>query len=180
VTWLRARPPAAQCAPPRLIPTAAHLTPPPLAVFVNYTVIFAGREGDDEYSVEYDCSGEGLLNNYCIHILSRRPTMAPALVAKLVNASLALNLNTQNLPFNYTRQVRAAGGGRAGLAGRVTAVGACAWGAHVRCCPFSVSRTRTRTRRRRRRGAGDGGALPPSGAGPRGRRRRRRRRLRRG
>jgi hypothetical protein len=79
---------------PRLLP----------AVFVNYTVIFAGKEGDDEYSVEYDCSGEGLLNNYCIHILARKPTMAPALVSRLVNASLALNLNTQSLPFNFTHQ----------------------------------------------------------------------------
>lgn len=72
---------------------------------MNYTVIFAGTEGDDEYSVEYDCSGEGPLgNNYCIHILARKPTMAPALVSKLVNMSLALKLNTQGLPFNYTHQ----------------------------------------------------------------------------
>jgi apolipoprotein D and lipocalin family protein len=69
------------------------------------TVILAGKEGDEEYSVEYDCSGEGpLLNNYCIHILSRKPTMSAGLVAKLVNTSLGMGLNTQNLPFNFTRQ----------------------------------------------------------------------------
>lgn len=30
--------------------------------------------------------------------------MSPALVSKLINQSLALNLNTQNLPFNFTKQ----------------------------------------------------------------------------
>lgn len=48
--------------------------------------------------------GEGLLNNYCIHILGRKPTMSKALVDKLVAQSLAMNLNTQNLPFNMTKQ----------------------------------------------------------------------------
>ena len=69
------------------------------------TVILAGKEGDEEYSVEYDCSGEGpLLNNYCIHILARKPTMSAGLVAKLLNTSLGMGLNTQNLPFNFTHQ----------------------------------------------------------------------------
>jgi hypothetical protein len=51
-----------------------------------------------------DCNGEGLFNNYCVHILARKPTMSAALMDKLVKASLALNLNTQNLPFNQTMQ----------------------------------------------------------------------------
>ena len=73
--------------------------------FTNYTVIFAGTEGEDEYSVEYDCNDVGLFGtNYCIHILARAPHMSPALVSKLINQSLALNLNTQNLPFNFTKQ----------------------------------------------------------------------------
>ena len=82
--------------------------PPAFGVFVNYTVIFSGTSiisGSPEmYSVEYDCSGDGLFNNYCIHILSRKPTMSKELTEKLVADSLALNLNTQNLPFNYSHQ----------------------------------------------------------------------------
>ena len=51
-----------------------------------------------------DCNGEGLFNNYCVHILARKPTMSAALMDKLLKASLALNLNTQNLPYNQTLQ----------------------------------------------------------------------------
>jgi hypothetical protein len=51
-----------------------------------------------------DCNGEGLFNNYCIHILGRKPTMSAQLTDKLVKAALAMNLNTQSLPFNYTHQ----------------------------------------------------------------------------
>ena len=82
--------------------------PPSFGVFVNYTVIFSGSSdmsgSPEEYSVEYDCSGDGLFNNYCIHILARKPTMSKELTAKLVADSLALGLNTQGLPFNATHQ----------------------------------------------------------------------------
>lgn len=42
--------------------------------------------------------------NYCIHLLSSKPTMDPGLLDQLLNASLSLGLNTQNLPFNMTLQ----------------------------------------------------------------------------
>lgn len=42
--------------------------------------------------------------NYCIHILSSKPTMDSGLLDQLLNASLSLGLNTQNLPFNLTQQ----------------------------------------------------------------------------
>ena len=97
---------SARRAQPRPATTSRAFAPPAPRVFVNYTVIFAGVDPDtkEEYSVEYDCNGEGLFNNYCVHILARKPTMSAALMDKLVKASLALNLNTQNLPFNQTLQ----------------------------------------------------------------------------
>lgn len=42
--------------------------------------------------------------NYCIHLLSSKPTMDAALLDQLLNASLSLGLNSQNLPFNMTLQ----------------------------------------------------------------------------
>lgn len=68
---------------------------------VNYTVIAVG----DDYSVEYDC-GEFLgIVNYCVHILSRTPTMEPSLLSSLISlANDTLKLNLYNLPFNLTQQ----------------------------------------------------------------------------
>lgn len=71
---------------------------------VNYTVIFQGESNGLGYSVEYDC-GEVLgIVNYCIHILSREPTMPDELRDSLVDRSLKLGLNTQSLNLTITHQ----------------------------------------------------------------------------
>jgi apolipoprotein D and lipocalin family protein len=68
---------------------------------VNYTIIAIG----DTYSVEFDCGELFGIVNYCVHILSRTPTMDPALLAELIGfANTTLDLNIYNLPFNTTNQ----------------------------------------------------------------------------
>ena len=64
---------------------------------VNYTVIMSGTEGEDTYAVEYDC-GDPLdiswLTNYCIHVLARKPTMSPDLLARLLEKAEAMGIHT--------------------------------------------------------------------------------------
>ena len=68
---------------------------------VNYTIIAIG----DDYSVEYDCGELFGVVNYCVHILSRKPTMNPSLLADLIFfANTTLDLNLYSLPFNTTNQ----------------------------------------------------------------------------
>jgi apolipoprotein D and lipocalin family protein len=68
---------------------------------VNYTIIAIG----DSYSVEFDCGELFGLVNYCVHILSRTPTMDPELLSRLISfANTTLDLNIYNLPFNATNQ----------------------------------------------------------------------------
>jgi len=74
---------------------------------VNYTVILTGTEGEDTYAVEYDCGdpfGIPSLTNYCIHVLARRPKMAPALLTSLVGQALDMGLNDDNLNLTHTLQ----------------------------------------------------------------------------
>ncbi len=68
---------------------------------VNYTIIAIG----DTYSVEFDCGELFGVVNYCVHILSRTPTMNSTLLSSLISfANTTLNLNIYNLPFNATNQ----------------------------------------------------------------------------
>lgn len=68
---------------------------------VNYTIIAIG----DSYSVEFDCGELFGIVNYCVHILSRTPTMNPILLYQLIEyANKTLDLNIYNLPFNSTNQ----------------------------------------------------------------------------
>ncbi|XP_070196836.1 apolipoprotein D-like [Littorina saxatilis] len=69
---------------------------------VDYTVIYL----DDEFAIEYDCSTFlGLLTNYCIHIMARHPTANQTRVQQLLTfAEGQLGLNTDNLPFQPTKQ----------------------------------------------------------------------------
>ncbi len=72
---------------------------------VNYTVIALGEENGEEYSVEFDCGAIFGIVNYCVHILSRKPTLSPAIVNRLVQyANNTLGLNIYHLPFNQTLQ----------------------------------------------------------------------------
>ena len=68
---------------------------------VNYTIIAIG----EDYSVEFDCGELFGVVNYCVHVLSRTPTMQPALLKELIHfANTTLELNIYNLPFNTTNQ----------------------------------------------------------------------------
>lgn len=68
---------------------------------VNYTIIAIG----EDYSVEFDCGELFGVVNYCVHVLSRTPTMEPALLKELIHfANTTLDLNIYNLPFNATNQ----------------------------------------------------------------------------
>eukprot|EP00027_Filamoeba_sp_ATCC50430_P003981 CAMPEP_0168564444 /NCGR_PEP_ID=MMETSP0413-20121227/13252_1 /TAXON_ID=136452 /ORGANISM="Filamoeba nolandi, Strain NC-AS-23-1" /LENGTH=134 /DNA_ID=CAMNT_0008596123 /DNA_START=170 /DNA_END=574 /DNA_ORIENTATION=+ len=67
---------------------------------VTYTVIIL----NETYAVEYDCGTSAGITNYCIHVMSRTPTMDPALLNQLVTEAEALGLNPQNLPVMLTNQ----------------------------------------------------------------------------
>lgn len=54
--------------------------------------------------MEYDCGESIFGTNYCIHILSRTPTMDPSLLSSLVNQSLAMGLNNQGMNLTITLQ----------------------------------------------------------------------------
>ncbi|CDW78043.1 apolipoprotein d-like [Stylonychia lemnae] len=77
---------------------------------VDYTVLYLGNFTNDqgeveEYSVEYDCT-EGFLTeyNYCVHFLSRKPTMSKQLLDKLIEDITKLNLNDENLDLTISQQ----------------------------------------------------------------------------
>mmetsp|Transcript_18541 Transcript_18541/g.31045 ORF Transcript_18541/g.31045 Transcript_18541/m.31045 type:complete len:188 (-) Transcript_18541:1180-1743(-) len=68
---------------------------------VNYTVISIG----DDYSVEYDCGTSDLgITNYCIHVMSRTPTMDSDKFDELVQMAEDMGLNPQELEVKMTKQ----------------------------------------------------------------------------
>lgn len=70
---------------------------------VNYTVI--AMDETKGYAVEYDCGELFGIVNYCVHIMSRTPTMDPTILNELITyANTTLKLNIYNLPFNMTKQ----------------------------------------------------------------------------
>jgi len=108
--------------------TLSHQSPPghwletPPSTGVNYTIIeigafhcqetqcspspqsFFATSGED-FSVEYDCREDSLLGpQYCVHILSRSPTMDAALEASLLARAYALDLNPANITYKTTLQ----------------------------------------------------------------------------
>ena len=63
-----------------------------------------GAMNGDEYSVEYDCGSNITGTNYCVHFLSRSPTMSDTTLNYLIGEVNKLELNTQNLPLQKTMQ----------------------------------------------------------------------------
>merc|ERR1712012_275133 len=63
---------------------------------VDYNVIWL----DQDSAIEYDCSEHilGLLD-YCVHFMSRTPTMEPAKLEELKQFFLDMGLNTHNLDY---------------------------------------------------------------------------------
>ena len=76
----------------------------PLTPSVDYTIIMMGSKNGEEYSVEYDCSSNLTGTNYCVHFMSRTATMSDSLLQYLIAEVNALELNTQNLPLQMTKQ----------------------------------------------------------------------------
>lgn len=76
---------------------------------VNYTAIILETIVDKstgikhDVSVEYDCGANFLGTNYCIHVLSRKPTLPMSIVNSLFQRAEAMGLNTQSLPANMTK-----------------------------------------------------------------------------
>lgn len=59
---------------------------------------------EGSYAVEYDCGTSLGVTNYCIHILSKTPTMKKDLFNSLLNQALDMGLNTQELEVQMTIQ----------------------------------------------------------------------------
>ena len=66
----------------------------------NYTII----EISDDYAVEYDCTEEVGITNYCIHVLSRSRSMDQQTFNQLISNAEALDLNPSNLEVKMTTQ----------------------------------------------------------------------------
>ncbi|CAF1393449.1 unnamed protein product [Rotaria magnacalcarata] len=58
----------------------------------------------DDYSVEYDCLREFGITNYCVHILSRKPTLNETIVNNILKLVQELDLNTAKLEYVQTKQ----------------------------------------------------------------------------
>ena len=77
----------------------------PLAPSVDYTILLIGEVEGEEYSVEYDCGSSYITGtNYCVHFLSRKPTMSQVLLNHLIAEVNSQFLNTENLPLQMTMQ----------------------------------------------------------------------------
>lgn len=69
----------------------------------HYTIVYL----DDDSAIEYDCEValDGLLTNYCIHILSRQPTMDDTKLQNLLDfAQQKLQLNPLAINVHMTLQ----------------------------------------------------------------------------
>jgi len=69
---------------------------------VDYNVVYL----DDDAAIEYDCSpgAISLLTNYCIHVMSRTPTMKQEKLDQLLAFADKLDLNANKIEFNPTKQ----------------------------------------------------------------------------
>ena len=73
--------------------------PAPIPVAYNIIVLQT-----NEFSVEYDCVVEFGFANYCVHILSRRPTLNETIVENLLKLAEQYDLNPEKLKFTRTNQ----------------------------------------------------------------------------
>lgn len=67
---------------------------------VSYNIIALQT---NEYSVEYDCMEEFGITNYCIHILSRQPTLNTTIINNLLKMAELYDLNPTKLDFVLTK-----------------------------------------------------------------------------
>merc|ERR1712179_813549 len=67
---------------------------------VDYRVIHI----DDDSAIEYDCTENFLTHDYCIHIMSRTPTMSEEKLQNLLDYAAELDLNVDNLDYKTSDQ----------------------------------------------------------------------------
>merc|ERR1712241_596027 len=67
---------------------------------VDYRVIHI----DDDSAIEYDCTENFLSHDYCIHIMSRTPTMSEKKLQNLLDYADELDLNVDNLDYKTSDQ----------------------------------------------------------------------------
>jgi len=81
----------------------------------DQTLVFYGEEGkpvdynviwlDEDSAIEYDCTDyNSHVHEYCIHIMSRTPTMSEEKLAQLQEFALSLDLNPMNIEWKDTDQ----------------------------------------------------------------------------
>ena len=59
----------------------------------------------DQYSVEYDCTHEFGVTNYCVHILARTTTLDSNIVNMVLKLAEQYDLNTAKLDYVQTKHV---------------------------------------------------------------------------
>ncbi|XP_052792614.1 apolipoprotein D-like [Mya arenaria] len=72
----------------------------PLTPKADYRIIYL----TDNLAIEYDCTSVLWITNYCVHLLSRTPTISEADEQELLNFANGLNLNSQNIRYKRTLQ----------------------------------------------------------------------------
>jgi len=73
--------------------------------YVDYTVIWL----DEDTAIVYDCFEHYLINwnmylDYCVHFMSRKPTIEPAKLDEMMQFVADLGLNTHNLEYKVGDQ----------------------------------------------------------------------------
>ncbi len=86
-------------------------TIPPTPKPVAYNIIVLQT---NEYSVEYDCLQEFGITNYCVHILSRQPTLNGTIINNLLKLAQEYDLNPVKLDFVMTKQMNCTYGTQTG------------------------------------------------------------------
>eukprot|EP01099_Mayorella_cantabrigiensis_P006049 TRINITY_DN498_c0_g1_i2.p1 TRINITY_DN498_c0_g1~~TRINITY_DN498_c0_g1_i2.p1 ORF type:complete len:214 (-),score=63.58 TRINITY_DN498_c0_g1_i2:71-670(-) len=75
----------------------------PVCPAVSYTIVLIDAQGKN-FSVEYDCGISFNTVQYCVHILSRTPTMDEGTFNWILSEVNKMGLNQFNLPLQYTKQ----------------------------------------------------------------------------
>ncbi|XP_064118922.1 uncharacterized protein LOC135223931 [Macrobrachium nipponense] len=74
--------------------------PFPFAPKLDYNIIAI----DEDTAIEYDCYSIFGVTNYCIHFLSRMPSIDGSKLFQMIEFAEDLGLNNQNLTYTATKQ----------------------------------------------------------------------------
>ncbi|XP_063606151.1 uncharacterized protein LOC134781068 [Penaeus indicus] len=72
----------------------------PFSPALNYNVVYL----DEDSAIEYDCGKLLGVGNYCVHFMSRQPTMAAEKLQALKDLVDAMGLNTDGLEYEAIKQ----------------------------------------------------------------------------